>query len=1088
MARILILILLIVLFAEPAATQSTLLQEDWRWVQFTVLSGLPSDHVIGLFEDAQSRPWVATRNGIAWYDGFSWRRVESMEGFSDFREATIGAGNGDSVLVESDGRLYHGTTTGLRMVIPSGVVRAVTLSADSILLQTADSLLLYCSGRTASFPAGLSSIREKYVRIWRTRSGSVWLIENGSLFRWSGTGWDLRLESRWPVLYATALAENTHGEGVMSVKADAGIFEWTSREGMKEHPAETGNRTLAMDISPSGDVVLVNESAEIRMRINGAYSSAVAAQNRFMNITGLRFRGNGDLWICSTHGLYLYTRSSDRWTIRRRPSPDMRNDINEIFHASDGSLWMGTGRGIEVMSADGSWREFSTIDGRLIGTITGIGEDRDRNIWISSGSSFTGVYCWDGKSWRHNRVSDDTGGVYVHRITRDLEGRLWFLGLSGKTFPPITMRGPGAFCYDHGAFRRWSTGDGLRHGRVYSFVQGSDGALWFGTFRGLSRWRNGVWKHWDIADGLPSDRVFALALDSTGRIWIGNDPGGIAYVDSADGIRRLGAADGFLIDRLWNIKVDPRGRIWVAGVGGVGCLDNTTWSIFDRKSGLPSPSAWGLLPEADRVYIGTIGSGLAILDLRAEADPPPVVIIDNPLTEERTVHLQWRPRAFWGNPSPAEIHTRYRIDDGNWSAWETRHEVLLEDPVYGEHTLSVQAKGLFGSFNPVPASRTFSVTLPFYLHPLVLIPVVVLGIGVIVLGITLILRRRRHSEELRLSELKFRTLSEAMFEGIVIHDRGTIIEANNGAYEMFGYPDGSLHGLPLTSLLEFGPSELSEQSSGPEERTSSEIVGIRKDGDTLNLEIVAREIPIHGRLAQVIAVRDITGRKRTEAELIKHQEQLRSLASQLSLTEVRERRTMAQYLHDSIGQALAFCKIKLGEYEETKSHAVLGEIRKLIEETLDATQSLTFELSPPVLYQLGLQEALEWLCENMQRQHHLSISFETLEDLHDLREEMRTSLFHAIRELLVNVVKHAEAQHAKVRVFNDGSNLVITVADDGKGFSPDSLQRNTYRQHFGLFNIRERMTIIGGTLEIASGTGTGTTVTVTVPISSLVAN
>ena len=244
----------------------------------------------------------------------------------------------------------------------------------------------------------------------------------------------------------------------------------------------------------------------------------------------------------------------------------------------------------------------------------------------------------------------------------------------------------------------------------------------------------------------------------------------------------------------------------------------------------------------------------------------------------------------------------------------------------------------------------------------------------------------------------------------------------------------------------------------------------------------------NGEIAGVIGVAtDITERKRAETQLLAYQERLRSLASELSLAEERERRRIARDLHDRIGQTLAICKIKLGALRASASSTGLAgpldEIHKLIDEIIQETRSLTFEVSSPILYELGLEAAVEWLVEQIQEQYGLLSHFEDDRQPKPLDDDVRVLLFQAVRELLTNVAKHAQAHNVKVSLRRDDSNIKITVEDDGNGFDTSDVVSHWSRSEgFGLFSIRERLGHLGGRLEVESEPGHGTWATLAAPL------
>jgi signal transduction histidine kinase len=235
---------------------------------------------------------------------------------------------------------------------------------------------------------------------------------------------------------------------------------------------------------------------------------------------------------------------------------------------------------------------------------------------------------------------------------------------------------------------------------------------------------------------------------------------------------------------------------------------------------------------------------------------------------------------------------------------------------------------------------------------------------------------------------------------------------------------------------------------------------------------------------------EISVRKRAESQVASYQENLRSLASSLSLAEERERRRLAVYLHDQIGHTLALANIKLGELQKSLPDRCpefpAGELEKtgsLLEQAIRDTHSLTFKISSPILYELGLEAALEWLTEQVQKDHGISVRFVADGQPQTLDDDVRVLLFQAVNELLVNVVKHARAQNVEVSMRREGGNLKVEVGDDGVGFQMP--QMYTRREHggFGFFSIRERLRPWGGLLEVQSEPGSGTHVILTVPLA-----
>jgi signal transduction histidine kinase len=236
--------------------------------------------------------------------------------------------------------------------------------------------------------------------------------------------------------------------------------------------------------------------------------------------------------------------------------------------------------------------------------------------------------------------------------------------------------------------------------------------------------------------------------------------------------------------------------------------------------------------------------------------------------------------------------------------------------------------------------------------------------------------------------------------------------------------------------------------------------------------------------------KEVLQRKRAEEQLAAYQADLRSLASQLTLAEEQERRRLAVHLHDQIGQNLALSNIKLQELrlslEKTKADGLMGEVdnlSSLLTQTIEETQSLTSRISPPILYDLGLEAALEWLTDRFSQQHGLLGYFESDRQPKPVDENLKVLLFQAVQELLVNVVKHAKAHSLKVSMWRQDDSLHIGVEDDGVGYDPAATPyRNGKGGGFGLFSIRERLRPLGGKLEVKSEAEGGTEFVLSVPL------
>ena len=223
------------------------------------------------------------------------------------------------------------------------------------------------------------------------------------------------------------------------------------------------------------------------------------------------------------------------------------------------------------------------------------------------------------------------------------------------------------------------------------------------------------------------------------------------------------------------------------------------------------------------------------------------------------------------------------------------------------------------------------------------------------------------------------------------------------------------------------------------------------------------------------------------AEAVERAQKLRLLSAELSRAEDRERRRIAQVLHDDLQQMLMGARLSLGALARTNIAAERGRIAQQMEEMLERsfnlTRSLSAELCPPVLYEHGLAAAIKWLAARTRKHHNVQVTVKADSSINPKAVDVRVFLFQAVRELLLNAVKHAAGSPVRIAITNSKSNKVqIIVADRGPGFDPATLDRpRTGSGGLGLFSIRERVASFEGELRIESAPGRGTRITLVAP-------
>ena len=198
---------------------------------------------------------------------------------------------------------------------------------------------------------------------------------------------------------------------------------------------------------------------------------------------------------------------------------------------------------------------------------------------------------------------------------------------------------------------------------------------------------------------------------------------------------------------------------------------------------------------------------------------------------------------------------------------------------------------------------------------------------------------------------------------------------------------------------------------------------------------------------------------------------------------------MATFLHDTIGQTLAFSKIKLRSLERSIPDEnilrSLTEIRSLIQESINNTRSLTFELSPPSLDELGVVEAIRSLATQLFERHNIALEFSGDQLPFQPADEISIVLYYAVREVLINIVKHSRASSVSLNVSSSDSSISVMVRDNGIGMKKIGEEEpQNRRDSFGLLNTRERILYLGGSFEISSAPNEGTTIVLSIPLKS----
>ncbi|HSF08966.1 MAG TPA: response regulator [Nitrospirales bacterium] len=376
------------------------------------------------------------------------------------------------------------------------------------------------------------------------------------------------------------------------------------------------------------------------------------------------------------------------------------------------------------------------------------------------------------------------------------------------------------------------------------------------------------------------------------------------------------------------------------------------------------------------------------------------------------------------------------------------------------------------------------------------------------------MEREKNERIRRESERKYRLFVDGAtgLAFIMLDLLGNITHWNSGAERLFGYTeDAALHkhfsllftaedqrnGRPATELRRAEALEKGDddnwlvRADGSRFWASGAVTAIRDPNDKLiGFAKVVRDKSAQKDTSDKLAELNRTLEERViqrTRELTRNQERLRAMASDLTVTEQRERRRLATDLHDYLAQLLVVCRLKLSQGQSMSDKEtllkVIQEADTLLDQSLTYTRTLVSQLSPTCLYEFGLHAALVWLGTEMGKQG-LTVNLKCADETPPLPEDQAVLVFQSVRELLYNVLKHSGVNEVMVNLsLQQDNHLLIEVKDFGCGFRENPEERNEQSPtNFGLFSIRERLEALGGEMVLNSAQKKGTQVLLRIPI------
>ncbi|MBU0528807.1 PAS domain S-box protein [bacterium] len=341
---------------------------------------------------------------------------------------------------------------------------------------------------------------------------------------------------------------------------------------------------------------------------------------------------------------------------------------------------------------------------------------------------------------------------------------------------------------------------------------------------------------------------------------------------------------------------------------------------------------------------------------------------------------------------------------------------------------------------------------------------------------------------LKESHDRYESIFDGTEDGIVYSDwKGNILSVNSAFSKLTGIKRDDIIGQNgITLAKQLIPKQF---MPGITQFINNVLKGVAVRGFPFEYNNKSLELHIQeekGKPGITVMIRDVTELNKTKGKIILHQKNLQSLTNELTMAEEKTRRRLAITLHDKLGQSLILAKFKINELTkqatDSKHKKVINEITSFIEDAINESRNITYELSPTVLYEMGLISAISWKLDEIEKSKKIRTSLLDQSKSYEIGKRKEIILYRTICELLQNIIKHAKAKNVNVAFRQLKDNYRITVSDDGTGFDLKAMREKAVAQKkFGLFSIMERIKYIGGEVNINSVSNKGTKVIIDLP-------
>jgi ligand-binding sensor domain-containing protein/signal transduction histidine kinase len=940
-----------------------------------------------------------------------------------------------------------------------------------------------------------------------TSAGYLWLGTLAGVARFDGarfTVFDSGNTSEIRSGYISALVEDRRGalwigtaNGGLNCYRDGRFTQYTTRDGLPDDRV----KALALDRDGSLWVGTYGGLARLSEDRFTIYTDKDGLPNP--SVYALAVDPEGALWVGTRGGLARF--KDGRFTAYKTGQGLVHDIVRSICPDRNGGVWVGTESGLCRFAGD-RLLPYS-LEGLNQTAIPALYQDREGYLWI--GTLGGGLLRYKDGIFARYTSKDGLPGDRAVAIYQDAEGDIW-VGTDGG----LAQLRPGRF-------QTFTAQDGLVSDFTWAIYEDTGGSIWVGAADGLSQIRDGRFTNYTARDGLPQKPITAITEDRDGNLWLGTSGGGLVRFKQGR-FTVWTTKDGLANDTIYAVHSDRPGNLWVATYGGgVSVFREGRFTTYTTASGLASDFARSIFEDrAGNIWVGTQSDAISRFDSGAfttrTVDP------DGETNGAVLSFYEDQRGSLWIATSDRGL---IRFKDEKFA------EITVKDGLYDNGVFDVVSdtnddsgnfwmscnRGIFRvsvkDLNDLADGRTKSVTSFAY------------GVA------DGILSREGNAGSPAGLKTHDGRLWFATTRGVAVTDcrppnsEPPLLEIEQVWVDRTAWPSGEAVKIrPGQDDLEIRYTGLSWNR--PQQiRFRYQLVGLDRDWidaegrrtayyshlppGSYTFRIIADNgegawnnqgaslsvivLPPFYRAWWFIALATgaaaglaILAYQYRVRELMRAKTTQEAFSRRLISSQENERKRIAAELHDSLSQSLVIIKnramLSLNSPEDTE-HAFeqLDEIAGAATRAIDEVREIAYNLRPFQLDRLGVSKAIDSMLRKVSSSNDIKMVVE-LDPIDGLiSKDSEINLYRIVQESVNNVLKHARATEARVRLRHKARELVLTIQDNGTGFLPEAL--DPAGDGFGLLGLTERAAILGGSLSVQSAPGQGATVTLTVPLN-----